>query len=150
MELVLACDLVIAARSATFSQPEIKLGVLAPYASVTLPARIGPARVADLLLTGRGLTADEAHAAGIVSRVVDDTAFPGAVEDLIAELRALSPSSLRLAKRAMRLAHPSPRAEDLAAVEKLYVDELMETPDAIEGLRAFMEKRSASWSRKRG
>lgn len=149
MEMVLACDLVIAARSATFSQPEIQLGVLAPYASVTLPARIGPARAADLLLTGRALTADEAHAAGIVSRVADDAAFAGTVEGLIAELRAFSPSSLRLAKRAMRLAHPSPRAEDLAAVEKLYVDELMETPDATEGLRAFMEKRPASWSRKR-
>jgi cyclohexa-1,5-dienecarbonyl-CoA hydratase len=145
-ELALACDLVIAARSATFSQPEIRLGVIAPFASLVLPERIGSALAADLLLTGRALTADEALSAGIVSRVADDPGFPAAVDGLIDELRALSPSSLRIAKRALRMKHPPPRPAEIAAVEQLYLRELMNSPDAVEGLRSFMEKRPPGWT----
>jgi enoyl-CoA hydratase/carnithine racemase len=63
----------------------------------------------------------------------------------VAELTALSPASLRLTKRAMRLARPQPVFDEIEAAEQLYVEELMHSDDAIEGLKAFLEKRPPSW-----
>lgn len=146
-ELTLVCDLVVASSDASFGQPEIKLGVFPPLASVALP-RIAPFHVAsEMLLLGTALTAGEARDAGLVNRVAEPGHFPEALEAMLAELLALSPASLRLAKRALALGKPRPSRAEIGEAERFYVDHLMHTPDSIEGLRAFMEKRAPEWTR---
>ena len=146
-ELTLICDLVWASDRASFGQPEIKLGVFPPVAVVALPLIVSPRLASEMLLTGRVLTAAEAESAGLVNRVVDSESFDSALDELLDSLRALSPASLRLTKRAMRLGRPLPAASEIEAAERFYVQELMETPDAIEGLKAFLEKRTPAWQR---
>jgi cyclohexa-1,5-dienecarbonyl-CoA hydratase len=144
-ELTLVCDLVIAARTATFGLPEIRLGVFPPLAAVVLPRMISPHHASDLLLTGRVVSAEEAARWGLVNRVVEESELSASAEEMLGSLLALSPASLRLAKQAMALSRARPTAEEIEEAERFYVDRLMETPDAIEGLRAFLEKRSPVW-----
>ena len=145
-ELVQMCDLAIASSRAVFGQPEIKLGVFPPVAAVALP-RIVPAMLArDMLLTGRILSAEEARQAGLVGRVAAETEFPAAVEKLVGEIGALSASSVRLTKCAIRAAGNRIDPAEIDAAERFYVKELMNTPDAIEGLKAFLEKRLPAWT----
>lgn len=143
-ELALACDLIVASEAASFAQPEIRLGVIAPYACIRLPQLIGPKRAAELLLTGETLSAAEAAQRGLVNRVVPAAEFPAAVEQLIGQLAGLSGAALALCKRAMGFAS-QPFAQALAAVERLYLEDLMATADAHEGLAAFLEKRKPVW-----
>ncbi|MGH9641696.1 MAG: enoyl-CoA hydratase/isomerase family protein [Terriglobales bacterium] len=145
-ELVLACDLIIADRTAHFASPEIKLGVFAPAASVLLPVRVGQAVASSLLLTGTAMTAEEAVRSGLVAKVVDDL-DTGLNQWLESDFLPRSPSSLKFACRAARLPLRRALEEDLAKLEQLYLCELMDTPDAVEGIRAFLEKRSPQWSR---
>jgi len=144
-ELTLMCDLVLAGDSATFGQPEIKLGVFPPLAAVALPRIVPPHIAAELVLTGRGLTAHEAERVGLVNRVVHDNALAAAAEKLAHTLAALSPSSLRLTKQALAMSRRRPTAVEIEESERFYVESLMNTPDAIEGLEAFMAKRAPVW-----
>lgn len=144
-ELTLVCDLVVAAASATFGLPEIRLGVFPPLASVFLPARVPGHVAAEMLLSGRILGAAEARAVGLVNRIAADHELDAALEAMIAELLALSPASLRLAKQAMAIGRPQPGREQVEAAERLYVERLMRTPDAVEGLEAFLAKRPPRW-----
>lgn len=144
-ELTLACDLVIASERATFGQPEIRLGVFPPLAAVALPRMIPSHHASDLLLTGRIVPAKEAAAIGLVNRVVGETELAAAAEETLAGLGALSPASLALTREVMRRARVRPTAEEIAGAERFYVERLMHTPDAIEGLTAFMEKRPPRW-----
>ncbi len=146
-ELTLVCDLVVASGRASFGQPEIKLGVFPPLAAVSLPRLIPPHLASELLLTGRVLTAEEALHWGLVNQVAPEAGLDGAVETLLDQLRSLSPSSLRIAKRAMKLTRRRPLIADIEAAERIYVDQLMNTPDAIEGLQSFLEKRAPAWHR---
>ena len=139
--------MVLASSRATFGQPEIKLGVLPPLAAVALQQLIPRHLACDMLLTGRVLTAEEALRAGLVNRVVPDEEFAAALDSLLAEFRALSPASLGLVKRAMRLARRHPEPEEIEAAERFYVEKVMNEPDAIEGLEAFLEKRAPVWAR---
>jgi cyclohexa-1,5-dienecarbonyl-CoA hydratase len=145
-ELALVCDLVLAAESATFGLPEIRLGVFPPVAAILLPRLVGARRAADLVLTGRTLSAHEAERAGIASRVVADDEFDAALETLLIELRALSAPALRVAKRALRFAGGSLTSEEIAEAEAIYMNERLKAPDAIEGLEAFLEKRAPRWA----
>jgi cyclohexa-1,5-dienecarbonyl-CoA hydratase len=145
-ELTLMCDLVIASETAVFGQPEIRLGVFPPLASVALPRMIPPHLAAELLLTGRTWTAEEARAAGLVNRVATPEALKDAVATLVDELLLLSPASLRLAKQVMTLARRRPEASEIEDAERFYVERLMHTPDAVEGLKAFQEKRTPKWT----
>jgi cyclohexa-1,5-dienecarbonyl-CoA hydratase len=145
-ELTLACDLVIASERATFGQPEIRLGVFPPLAAVALPRMIAAHHASDLLLTGRIVGAAEALAMGLVNRVVGDAELAATATETLETLRGLSPASLRLTREAMRRARVRPDAEEIAGAERFYVEHLMHTPDAIEGLTAFMEKRPPRWS----
>jgi len=144
-ELVLVCDLVLAAEGARFGVPEIKLGVFPPVAAVALP-RLVPSPVAsELVLTGRILGAAEAAQLGLVHRLVPDAGLAAALEELLATLRALSPAALCAAKRALRLSRARPSPEEIRAAERLYVEERLHAADAIEGLTAFLEKRPPLW-----
>ena len=144
-ELVLACDLIVADKTAQFASPEIKLAVFAPAASVLLPARVGQTVSSRLLLTGTAISAGEAARCGLVTKVVDDLDAE-LNQCLEADFLPRSPSSLKFACRAARLALRRAFEEDLAQLEQLYTCDLMATPDAVEGIRAFLEKRSPQWS----
>lgn len=146
-ELTLVCDVVLASERATFGQPEIRLGVFPPLAAVALPRMIPSHLASELLLTGRIVEAPEAARLGLVNRVVPEAQLATAAEELLAGLMALSAGSLQLAKAAMAESRARPTAEEITRAERFYVERLMRTPDAIEGLEAFMEKRPPRWSR---
>ena len=145
LEVVLGCDLVVASEKATFGQPEIKLGVFAPPATVLLPRRIGLGPATGLLLTGGSVGAAEAKRLGLVNEVFPVDGFDAAAQAWIANLLALSGAALRCAKRALRESSRLPVREAHARLHDIYMNELMATEDAHEGLRAFVQKRPASW-----
>ena len=144
LEVVCGASQIFAATDAKFGQPEIKLAVFAPAASCLLPERIGQANAEDLLFSGRSISAQEALRMGLVQAVdqTPDTAALGWFDENLAQL---SSSSLRFAVRAARLQSVERIKEKLIQVEKLYIDELMSSHDALEGLTAFVEKRTANW-----
>src|SRR5437016_8526142 len=107
MELATFCDFVLATESAEFGQPEIKLGCFPPLAMVTLPQLIGMRAAARLILTGEQIAAAEACRLGLVTRVVPDAALSAAMDNLLEELRKLSPSVLRLARKTLWRLHSS-------------------------------------------
>ena len=145
-ELALACDLIIADKTAQFASPEIKLAVFAPGASVLLPVRVGQAVASRLLLTGAAMNADEAARCGLVTKVADD--LDTEVEPwLESDFLPRSATSLKFACRAARLPLRQTFEQDLQEVESMYLRDLMATPDAEEGIRAFLEKRSPQWSK---
>lgn len=137
-ELALACDLIVADPGAIFGVPEIKLGVFPPAASALLPVRIGAAPTALLALTGHSWTAAQAMQHGLVARIGDAGEF---VEE---HLLALSPTALRYATRAVRASVVRALHEDLPKLDRMYVDELMEEPNADAGIRAFLERKSVT------
>lgn len=144
-ELVQAADLVIAGESATLGQPEIRLGVLPPAACALLPRRCRWGTAVAVVLGGEPLTAVEAQAAGLVYRVVPDDAVDSAAGELGARMARHSGTVIRLGKRALRDAAEVSLADGLALAGETYVGRLMETQDAVEGLRAFGEKRQPEW-----
>src|SRR5437016_6446711 len=148
MDLATFCDFVMAAESAKFAQPEIKLGCFPPVALVTLPCLMGMQAAAHLILTAHQISAAEAHRLGLVSRVVPDNELPAALGALLDELRALSPSALRLTRKALARLHSPDFLAQLEEAERLYLSELMQTHDAQEGVRAFLAKRKPVWKAK--
>jgi cyclohexa-1,5-dienecarbonyl-CoA hydratase len=146
LELAAFCDWIFALENATFGQPEIKLGVFAPVGSIVLPWRCG-ARANDLLLTGRSIDAKTAESIGLVNRVLAKERAQQELETFINEkLLPLSASSLRYARKAARWHLNRQMKHGLPELESLYLDELMQSPDATEGIAAFLEKRPPRWS----
>lgn len=144
MELASFCNFVLAEPSAKFGQPEIQLAVLPPVASAILPGIIGQLRADDLVLTGRSIDAETAREWGLVHAVAEDG------EALLAtflekQLLPKSAAALRTANRAVRAHWNSTLSSTLDEMERLYVDDLMETADANEGIAAFLEKRKPAW-----
>ncbi len=144
-ELVQAADLVVAAEDAQFGQPEIQLGVMPPIACVLLAQWVGAARAAELLFTGDPLTAHDAARAGMVARVVTADALHAEAQALAVRIARHSAAALRASKRALRAARPDV-ADGVRAAGHIYRAELMTTHDALEGLQAFMQKRTPQWS----
>jgi cyclohexa-1,5-dienecarbonyl-CoA hydratase len=144
LELALAGNLLFAAPDARFGQPEMKLGVFAPAASVLLPLRIGQSRAEDLLYSGRSIDAPSALAWGLVNEVADDPAAAAAAY-FDQHLAPKSAAALAHAVRAAREPFAELARARLDDVEALYLEKLMATRDAREGLAAFMEKRAPKW-----
>jgi cyclohexa-1,5-dienecarbonyl-CoA hydratase len=144
LELASAGHLLFVAPDARFGQPEIVIGVFAPAASCLLPERIGLAAAEDLLLSGRSIDATEAFRIGLVNGVAEDPEA-AALEYFDRHLAPKSAGSLRFATRAARHGTIERVAAKLAAIEAIYLRELMPTHDAVEGLQAFLEKRPARW-----
>ncbi|MCX7960670.1 MAG: cyclohexa-1,5-dienecarbonyl-CoA hydratase [Burkholderiales bacterium] len=140
LEFALAGHLVFLAPDAQLGQPEIKLGVFAPAASVLLPLRIGQARAEDLLLSGRTIDAQTALAWGLATAVAEDP-VAAALDWFERHLASKSASSLGFAVRAARAPFADLARARLDEVEALYLEDLMRTRDAVEGLQAFLEKR---------
>lgn len=144
-EIALCCDLVIAAERAKMGQPEIRLGVLAPAASVLLPRLCGVRKAMELLLLGTPIDAREAHRIGLVNTVVADDQFPAQLELVVQDLAKLSSAALRLTKGAVRQGLDKSVSEGFAIADAICLDGLLHTHDAQEGLRAFLEKRPPEW-----
>jgi len=144
LEFAAAGSLIFAAPDAQLGQPELKLGVFAPAASVLLPLRIGQARAEDLLLSGRSISAMQAAVWGLVNEVADDPAA-GALAYFEKNLSAKSAASLALAVRSAREPFAELARARLDDLEALYLEKLMATRDANEGLNAFMQKRPPRW-----
>ncbi len=147
-ELALACDFIVAEEGAAFACPEIKLAVFPPAAAVLLPARIGVSRAAELVLTGAAWSVAQAEKAGLIVGTAPQGQLEATVETLIRDhFLARSPVALRYGVRAARLPIQRALQQDLPQLERMYLDELMAEPDAVEGLRAFMEKREPRWEK---
>jgi cyclohexa-1,5-dienecarbonyl-CoA hydratase len=145
-ELALACDLTLAEATAQFACPEIKLGVFAPAASALLPVKAGQALASRMLLAAESISGVDAAAQGW-ARAVPAGELDAALDRwLTAEFLPRSPSSLGFACRAARLRVHEALEHDLPILEHLYLNELMNTPDAVEGIRSFLEKRAPQWS----
>ncbi len=147
-ELVAGCDIVVAASGARFGQPEIKLGVFPPVAAVLLPRVIGERRARELLLTGELFDAEEALRLGLVNYVVEPDRLEAKLQEVLGRLRELSAPALEMTRRAMDAGRGRPFLEALERAEDIYLNELMKTEDAHEGVRAFMEKRKPEWRNK--
>ena len=144
LEVALAGHLVFVAPDAGLGQPEMKLGVFAPAASCLLPEIIGPARAIDLLLSGRSITGIDAVAIGMAHETAVDPER-AALAYFDEHLKPKSASSLRSAVKAARSDYAARVAAKIGTVERIYLDELMNTHDAVEGLEAFLGKRAAQW-----
>jgi cyclohexa-1,5-dienecarbonyl-CoA hydratase len=144
-ELALACDFVLASDRARFGQPEINLGVFPPVAAYQLSRQIAPRKGLELLLAGDPIDAATAASLGLINAIFAAAEFDAKADAWLAKIFRQSASSLRMAKKAFRIAQSADFDERLAAVERLYLEELMKTGDANEGLNAFIEKRKPVW-----
>src|SRR6202140_4594509 len=147
-ELAAVCDMVYSARDASWGFPEIKLGCYPPVAAVVLATLIGQKRAAELILTGRQFSGDEAAAMGLATRSVAAEELESVVERTLSELRQLSPVALAHAKKAIYAWDAIHFDKGLARAEKIYLDELISTADAREGIIAFLDKRPPKWTGK--
>jgi cyclohexa-1,5-dienecarbonyl-CoA hydratase len=144
LELASAGHVLFATPEAKLGQPEIQLGVFAPAASCLLPEKVARAHAEDLLISGRSISGAEAAQIGLVNQTAADP-DAAALAYFDQQLASKSGSSLRHAVRAARADAARRVADKLAAVERHYLQELMATKDAVEGLNAFIEKRPAKW-----
>ncbi len=144
-ELAVACDQVLAAESAKFGQPEIKLGVFPPIAAALFPQLIGYQQTARLLFSGETINAAEAARLGLVTYLAADDDLQATLERLLAQFRNMSAAALRMTKCAILYGSDLGVAA-LLDIEDLYLRDLMDTADAQEGLNAFLEKRQPTWS----
>jgi cyclohexa-1,5-dienecarbonyl-CoA hydratase len=144
-ELALVCDVVITSEDATWGFPEIQLGCFPPIAATALSALVGQKRAAELVLTGRTLTGAEAAEIGLATTAVPADRLNSAVDEVLRRLQTLSPVALAIAKKAIYAWDSIHFDKGLARAEKIYQEELIQTEDAQEGIRAFLEKRKPRW-----
>lgn len=147
-ELAAVCDMVYTTPDATWGFPEIKLACFPPVATVALGTLIGQKRATELILTGRQFSGDEAAEMGLANRSVAAEELQSVVDRKLNELRVLSPTALAHAKRAIYAWDAIHFDKGLARAEKIYLDELISTADAQEGIIAFLDKRPPRWTGK--
>jgi cyclohexa-1,5-dienecarbonyl-CoA hydratase len=146
-ELAMLCDLVYTSEQAEWAFPEIKLGCYPPVACTGLAALVGQKRAAEMILTGRSISGREAAEIGLATRAVPEMQLSCAVAAGVGQLLHLSPAALASAKKASYAWDSMHFDKGLARAEKIYLEELMKTSDAQEGIRAFLEKRPPKWRR---
>ncbi len=144
-ELAMGCDFVLATERSKFGQPEINLGVFPPVAAWQLGRQVPPRIGLELFLTGDPIDANQARALGMINAILPEDGFEAAADQWLQRLLRHSPSSLRLSRRAFRIASADDFEQKLAETERFYLQTLMKTGDAMEGLQAFLEKRKPEW-----
>ncbi|RLF09176.1 MAG: hypothetical protein DRJ69_05110 [Thermoprotei archaeon] len=145
-EHVIACDMAIASTEAQIGQPEIVVGVYPPIAIPVMPQLAGRMKAFELILTGDRVSGEEAARIGLVNKAVPPDKLMDAVNELVAKLKDKSPVVLQITKKALKRAvQVAALKEAVEEVTRIYVDELMKTEDAVEGLKAFLEKRKPAW-----
>jgi cyclohexa-1,5-dienecarbonyl-CoA hydratase len=147
MELAIMCNFLYADKSAKLGQPEIILGVFPPPASIILAEKIGLARAEELIITGKVITAETGKLYGLLNEVYEDRASLDEGVNTFIEQQILpkSSSSLRFAVKASRVKFNHILSNFLPVLQDMYVNELMNTQDANEGINAFIEKRKPVW-----
>ena len=145
-ELALACDMRVAAASATFGLPEVRVGVPSVIQAALLPPMIGPGRAAEMLLTGAPVTAAQALDWGLVNRVVPDDRLRSAADELVAAILASGPEAIRLQKelivRWRQTDLPTAVRYGINAFAAAYA-----TAEPREGMTAYLDKRSPRFER---
>ena len=144
-ELAIFCDLVISGEKAKYGQPEIQVGVFPPIAVQFMPRTIGRKAALDLILTGRIITAAEALQMGLINKMAKDETLDEETRAFVKPLLALSAEVLRQTKKAVTAGLRDDLEPSLKAIEDIYLNQLMKTHDAQEGLKAFLEKRKPTW-----
>ena len=144
-ELAMVCDLVYTSEQSEWAFPEIKLGCYPPVACTALAALVGQKRAAEMILTGRSIGGREAAEIGLATRAVPEMHLSSAVAAGVGQLLHLSPAALAVAKKAFYAWDSMHFDKGLARAEKIYLEDLMKTSDAQEGIRAFLEKRAPKW-----
>lgn len=144
-ELAMACDMIFAADTAKFGQPEIKLGVIPGYGGTQrLPRAIGKAKAMDLVLTGRMMDAEEAERAGLVARIVPAEQLLAEAMEAATAIASMSLPSVMMAKECVNRAYESTLDEGLM-FERRNFHALFATEDQKEGMNAFVEKRKPNF-----
>jgi cyclohexa-1,5-dienecarbonyl-CoA hydratase len=144
-ELAIYCDLMVADESAKLGQPEIQVGVFPPIAAQLMPRIMGRKAAMDLILSGRIISAEEAQQLGLVNKVVKEGELEAATNAFLKPYLRLSAEVLRITKKAVTAGLRDELEPSLKAIEDIYLNELMKTHDADEGLKAFLEKRKPVW-----
>jgi cyclohexa-1,5-dienecarbonyl-CoA hydratase len=145
-ELALLCDIVYASPDSIWGFPEIKLACFPPVAAAALASIVGQKLAAEMILTGRTINGEEALAAGLVNGLAEDPET--LVAECIARVEQLSPAAMSLAKKAFYAWDSIHFDKGLARSEQVYLDELMKTADAQEGIQAHLERRRPQWTGK--
>ena len=136
-----SCDFVIASEDSSFATPEIHVGCYPPVALARFSSLIGYHRAAEMILTGRTFSAQEALAIGLINRVLPSDQLEAGLESLLKEILGKSGAVLRIAVKGLRELSLKGFTDALRRSEDLYRDELLGTDDVEEGIRAFLEKR---------
>jgi cyclohexa-1,5-dienecarbonyl-CoA hydratase len=144
-ELAMVCDMAYTTEKAKWGFPEITLGCYPPVACTALSALVGQKRAADLIFTGRTFSGGEAAAWGLANEAHPEGELQEAIQGTLDHLFKLSPAALALAKKAFYAWDSIHLDKGLARAEKIYLEELMRTEDANEGIAAWMEKRKPEW-----
>jgi len=144
-ELAIGCDMIIASEDAKFGLPEINVGSMPPVAQVLLPRMIGRKRAFELILTGDMISAAEAERIGLINKVVPTEKLDETAKEFVEKLKGKSPLVLKIARRAIYEAMEEGFEAALRRVTEIYLNSLIKTEDAVEGLKAFMEKRKPNW-----
>jgi cyclohexa-1,5-dienecarbonyl-CoA hydratase len=147
-ELALYCDMVLATERSKFGQPEIQVGVLPPIAALVFPRMIGRKKALELILAGDTISAQEALAMGLINRVIPEASLADEVNGFIDKFKKLSGIVMKLTKEAALAGLNDDVDQGLKVIEKIYLERLMKTEDAMEGLKAFLEKRKPTWKDK--
>ena len=144
-EVAMVCDMCFTAEKAKWGFPEIALGCYPPVACVALAALVGEKRAADLIFTGRNFSGTEAAQWGLANSAHADGDLQPAIQNTLDYLFKLSPAALAQAKKAFYAWDSIHLDKGLARAEKIYVEALMQTEDAKEGIQAWLEKRKPEW-----
>jgi len=147
-ELALMCDMIYCTEESRWGFPEIQLACFPPVASVALAAAVGQKRAAEMVLTGQIIHGDEALHMGLVNDAVPDAELDPRVQEVAEQLSHLSPAALRITKKALYAWDAIHFDKGLARAEQIYLDELIQTEDAREGIAAWMQKRAPNWKGK--
>ncbi len=145
-EVAMACTFLFAGDKAKFAVPEIQLGVFPPVASALLPLKVGDVMSSQIILSGEQWSAGDLHKHGLINAVTETEALDQAVENFIkGSLLKKSARALRLGHRAARMVLADTYAQYIGRLEALYLQDLMATKDAVEGITSFLEKREPQW-----
>ena len=144
-ELAVYCDMVIATEKAKFGQPEIQVGVFPPIAALAFPRMMGRKKALELILSGDVISAQEALTLGMINKIVPEASLAEEMGRFVEKFRKLSGTVLKLTKEATLAGLNDDMDRGLKVIEKIYLDRLMKTNDAIEGLKAFLDKRKPAW-----
>jgi len=144
-ELVMFCDMVVASEKAKFGQPEIAVGVFPPVAVAVLPHLTGRNRAMELLLSGNIIAAAEAEKIGLINKVFPVEDFEEETAEFVSGFTSKSPAVLRITKKIINRGLYDSVLSAMMAAEENYLHDLMDTEDANEGIRAFLEKRNPVW-----